>query len=148
MTEEERARAALLRANEESRRQIAIIKECRPLRFEILEECLAEFVLAKFMLTREETEGVDFQQLSKLSLAKSMKISKELVKEYDMARGCAGTTSELAKKTLLFMAIQKQLQLELPAERLPHLHSFADLAQLVWKAMTENELWKDKLAST
>lgn len=135
MTDEERAREALLRANEESRRQIRIIRDCRPLRFDVLKECLTEFVLAKFMLTREETAGVDFQQLSKMSLAKSMKISKELVKEYDMARGCAGTSSEIAKKTLLFMAIQKQLEVELPVDRLPHIHSFEELAEMVWETL-------------
>lgn len=148
MTDEEKARAALLRANEESRRQMDIIRSCKPLRFEVLRECLCEFVLAKFMLTREETEGVDFQKLSAMSLAKSMKISKELVKEFDMARGCAGTSSEIAKKTLLFMAIQKQLSIEFPVDELPHLHSFDDLARLVWETMAETELWKGNLAST
>lgn len=145
MTEEERARQSLLRANEESRRQIQRIFDCVPLTFPVLRESLADFVLAKFMLTREETEGVDFQKLSEMSLAKSMKISKELVKEYDMARGCAGTSSEIAKKTLLFMAIQKQLKIEFPAEKLPHLHSFQDLAELVWSVMKETECWAETL---
>ena len=120
----ELARQALLRAKESSQREIDAIYAARPLRLELLRERLTDFVLAKFLLTREEAEGVDFQKLSQLSLAKSMKISKELVKEFDMAQGCAGTSSEIAKKTLLFLALQKQLKLELPARALPRIHSF------------------------
>ena len=146
MTEEERAKAALLRAKEASQREIDALYAASPLRQEELQERLTDFVLAKFMLTREEAEGVDFQKLSELSLAKSMKISKELVKEFDMAQGCAGTSSAIAKKTLLFLAIQKQLKLQLPAERLPRLHSFSELAALVREAMETTEFWRDRLA--
>lgn len=144
--ERERARLALLRAKTASQKEIDAILAAQPLRQEFLCERLTDFVLAKFMLTREEAEGVDFQKLSQLSLAKSMKISKELVKEFDMAQGCAGTSSEIAKKTLLFLAIQKQLKLELPAEKLPRIHSFSELAQLVRGTMSETEFWKARLA--
>ncbi len=141
----ELARQALLRAKESSRREIDAIYAAQPLRLELLRERLTDFVLAKFLLTREEAEGVDFQKLSQLSLAKSMKISKELVKEFDMAQGCAGTSSEIAKKTLLFLALQKQLKLELPARALPRIHSFQELAELVLEAMRASEFWRDRL---
>ena len=144
--EQERARQALLRAKTASQKEIDAIFAVQPLRLDFLRERLTDFVLAKFMLTREEAEGVDFQKLSQLSLAKSMKISKELVKEFDMAQGCAGTSSEIAKKTLLFMAIQKQLKLELPAEALPRLHSFQALAELVFSAMRETPFWDGRLS--
>ncbi len=141
----ELARQALLRAKESSQREIDAIYAAQPLRVEFLRERLTDFVLAKFLLTREEAEGVDFQKLSQLSLAKSMKISKELVKEFDMAQGCAGTSSEIAKKTLLFLALQKQLKLELPARALPRIHSFQELAELVLEAMRASEFWRDRL---
>jgi hypothetical protein len=141
----ELARQALLRAKESSQREIDAIYAAQPLRLEFLRERLTDFVLAKFLLTREEAEGVDFQKLSQLSLAKSMKISKELVKEFDMAQGCAGTSSEIAKKTLLFLALQKQLKLELPARALPRIHSFQELAELVLEAMRASEFWRDRL---
>ena len=70
----------------------------------------------------------------------------ELVKEFDMAQGCAGTSSEIAKKTLLFMALQKQLRLELPARALPRIHSFPELTALVIGAMRETEFWRPRLA--
>ncbi len=143
--EQERARQALLRAKEASQKEIDAIYDTLPLRADFLCERLTDFVLAKFMLTREETEGVDFQKLSQLSLARSMKISKELVKEFDMAQGCAGTSSEIAKKTLLFMALQKQLRLELPARALPRIHSFPELTALVIGAMRETEFWRPRL---
>ncbi len=144
--EAERAREALLRAKEVSQKHLDAIYACVPLRLDELSERLTDFVLAKFMLTREEAGGVDFQKLSELSLAKSMKISKELVKEFDMAQGCTGTSSAIAKKALLFMAIQKQLRVELPAEALPRLHSFQALAELVFAAMRTTPFWDGKLA--
>ena len=143
--DQERARQALLRAKEASQREIDAIFAAQPLRLDFLRERLTDFVLAKFLLTREEAEGVDFQKLSQLSLAKSMKISRELVKEFDMAQGCAGTSSEIAKKTLLFLALQKQLKLELPARALPRIHSFQELAELVLEAMRASEFWRDRL---
>jgi len=145
--EQERARQALLHAREASQREIDAIFAQESLRGDYLCERLTDFVLAKFMLTREEAEGVDFQKLSQLSLAKSMKISRELVKEYDMAQGCAGTSSEIAKKTLLFMAIQKKLRLELPARALPRIHSFPELTALVLAAMRETEFWRPRLTA-
>lgn len=146
--DQERARQALKRAKEASQKEIDAIYAAQPLRLDELRERLTDFVLAKFMLTREETEGVDFQKLSQLSLAKSMKISKELVKEFDMAQGCAGTSSEIAKKTLLFMAIQKLLKLELPAREMPRLHSFQELAEMVYTAMRDSDFWRPRLAET
>ena len=140
--EESKAREMLLRAREESRRQISRIYECRLLTYDVLRECLTDFVLAKFLLTREEASGIDFQQLSELSLAKSMKISKDLVREYDMAKGCTGVSSVMVKKALLFMAVEQRLSIVLPPEQIPCIHCFDDLARLVWDAMKGSGLWE------
>ena len=145
MSEAGKVRKALLRSKMESDGQIDRIRRTDPLSFEVLEECMTEYVLAKFMLTREECEGVDFQKLSELSLSKSMEISPELVKEFDTARSCAGATSEIAKKTLLYMSIQKALQIELQAELTPKIRDFRGLAQLVWEGMERTEFWRPRL---
>ena len=145
MSDTANIRKALVRSKIRSEEQIEVIRSSDPLQFEVLETCLTEYVLAKFMLDREECEGVDFQKLSELSLSKSMKISKDLVKEFDTARSCAGATSEIVKKTLLYLSIQKALQIELQAERTPKIHDFHGLADLVWEAMERTEFWKPRL---
>ena len=113
--------------------------------FALLNECMTEYILAKFMLERDECEGVDFQKLSELSLSKTMRISPELVKEFDTARSCAGATSAIAKKTLLYMAIQKALKIELAAEKTPKVHTFEEFSGLVRDAMKESEYWQPKM---
>ena len=142
VSEEKKAREMLLRARDESRQKIRRIYACRPLAYDVLRDCLTDFVLAKYLLTREEASGTDFQQLAELSLAKSMKISRDQVREYDMAKGCTGVSSAMVKKALLFMAIERQLSVELPAEKLPRIHSFDELARLVWDAMKGSGLWE------
>ena len=78
-------------------------------------EKLRGFVLHKFMLKEEELTSDDFNAITELSLSKSMKISPELVKEFDLAKSCDGVSSAMAKKVLLFMAIQRELGIQLPA---------------------------------
>ena len=128
-----------------SKEQVDRLYESKKVSFDKLNEHITEYILAKFMLTREECEGVDFQKLSDLSLSKTMQISPELVKEFDTARSCAGATSSIAKKTLLYMAIQKALKIELAAEKTPKVHTFEEFSSLVWDAMKQSDYWKPKL---
>ena len=147
MTDQEAVKQLLLRSKAEAQKQIDRIYDCCPLSFETLEVCLTDYILEKFMLSREEAEDVDFQKLSELSLAKSMKISRELVREFDTARSCAGATSAIAKKTLLYMSIQKALKIELAAEKTPKVHTFGEFTSLVWEAMAQSAWWMPRLVT-
>ena len=106
----EQIRAALKQQKDRSKAQIDSLYANRAITFPELNERITEYILAKFMLKRQECEGIDFQKLSELSLSKTMKISPELVKEFDTARNCAGATSAIAKKTLLYLSLQKALK--------------------------------------
>ena len=138
-------RQMLLEAGKKADAQIRAIYDAQPLAFSHLRECLTEYVSAKFLLTREEIEGCGFQDLASLSLAKSMKISAELVREFDIAKSCTGTSSAMVKKALLYQSIQTKLKLELPAEKTPYLRDFDELAALVWDSMGRSEAWRGRL---
>lgn len=145
MAENSDIKQLLIKAKTEAKARIDAIYACEPLLFDVLRENLTDYVLARFLLERSECEGVDFQKLSELSLAKSMRISKDLVKEFDIARSCAGASSAMTKKVLLYMALQKDLKIELIAERTPKVHTFDEFAQLVRDSMLKSEFWRARM---
>lgn len=140
-------RQMLLEAGKKADAQIDAIYAARPLTVSLLRECLTDYVLAKFLLTREESAGCGFQKLADLSLAKSMKISVELVHEFDIAKSCTGTSSAMVKKALLYNSVQTKLNIELPAEKTPYIQDFGQLADLVWDSMRRSEFWRGRLAT-
>lgn len=102
--------------------------------------CLRGYVLEKYMLTeRDAAECGSFDALVERSIAKSMQISAELVSELESAQSCGGATSSETKKVLLFLAVQRDFSLELPAEKTPYIRTLDDLADLAWEAMQKNK---------
>jgi len=126
---------------------MAEIKESVPLEKEFFARKLRDFVLHRYMLSPEAELPEDFNELTELSLSQSMRISPELVKEFDLAKSCDGATSAMAKKVLLFMTIQRELGIELPAMETARLKSLSQLADLAWNEMLSAEEWRDKLSA-
>ena len=145
MENREQIKQMLAESGKRAQEQIDRLKESGAISFGELNSCITAYIQAKFMLKPEECEGVDFQELSELSLAKSMKLSPDLVKEFDTARSCAGATSAIVKKTLLYMSIEKSLGIELAAEKTPKVHTFEDVSMLVWDGMKNTENWLPRL---
>ena len=145
MNNADQIKQVLLRSKQLSKEQIDRLYSADSITFTFLNECITAYIQAKFMLEPADCEGVDFQKLSELSLSKSMKISPELVKEFDTARSCAGATSAIAKKTLLYLSIQKTLKIELAAEKTPKVHTFEEFSALVWDGMKESGIWRPKM---
>lgn len=141
----EKVRQILLQSRNKAGKEMDDLRSAEIITFSFLNEKITNFILAKFMLEKGECKGVDFQKLSELSLSKTMEISPELVKEFDTARSCAGATSATAKKTLLYLSVQKELQIELAAEKTPKVHTFEEFSGLVWDAMEKTAIWLPKL---
>lgn len=111
------------------------ILDADELHYEFLKRELRAYILCKFHLAEAECTTDRMDDLAALSLSKSMKLSPELVKEYDMARSCDGVTSQTAKILLLFMAIQRDLSLKLPPEETAEAETLEAVCQMVWRAM-------------
>ena len=73
------------------------------------------------------------------------RISPELVKEFDLAKSCDGASSAMAKKVLLFMAVQRELGIELPARESARIKTLDDLSGLAWEEMRKSPAWQAKL---
>lgn len=139
-------RRLLLRARREADACISAITTADPLRYDFLHEQLYRYVLAKFLLTDGDRPADDsFHALVETSLSRSMGISPDLVKEFDTARSCDGATSAMAKKVLLFMAIQQALHIELPARESAQIKTMGDLSALVWETLGLDPQWSAKL---
>ena len=106
---------------------------------------LRDFVLHKYMLSPEMELPENFSALTELSLSRSMKISPELVKEFDLAKSCDGASSAMAKKVLLFLAIQRELGILLPAMASARITTIQGLADLAWEEMLASEAWEGRL---
>lgn len=123
------------------------IRNTEPLTHDVFYDCMRGFVLTKYMLGESDfTPESSFDDLVEISLAKTMKIDKSLVEEFDTARSCDGATSAMAKKVLLFMAIQKELNIELPAGPTAKLKSLDELIELTWEQLNASADWKEKNA--
>lgn len=146
MSRNEEVKALILSSKKVSAADMAEIKSAAPLTREHFARKLRDFVLHRYLLSPEdETLPEDFNTLTELSLSQSMKISPELVKEFDLAKSCDGATSAMAKKVLLFMTIQRELGIELPAAETARLKSLPQLADLAWNEMLRAERWAGRL---
>lgn len=139
-------RRLLLQSRREADGHMQAIRDGAPVTFALLERELTAYVLAKFLLTADELpEDGDFDEVARRSLAKSMHIAPALVEEFDTARSCDGATSVMAKKVLLFMAIQRALDIELPALESARLRTMGDLSAMVWKTLAQDPAWQGKI---
>ena len=124
---------------------MAEIKSAVPLTKELFARKMRDFVLHKYMLSPQMNLPENFSALTELSLSRSMKISPELVKEFDLAKSCDGASSAMAKKVLLFMAIQRELSIELPAMASARIKTIGELSDLAWNEMLVSDVWRDRL---
>ena len=136
----ERAKRLILRFGEAAEREMNAVKSACPLTEEAFNGHMFNYILYKFLLLPEEVKSRDFNDLAEQSLAKSAGISKDLVKEFDQAQSCSGTSSVMAKKVLLFMKLQRELNIKLPAEGSARVKSIDELIRLVWlEASTDRD---------
>lgn len=139
-------RELLLCARKREAEHLARIRAAVPLTREMLQKELRQYILSKYMLTGVDCGTDNFNELTELSLSRSMKVSKDLVKEFDTAKSCDGATSAMAKKVLLFMNIEKVLEIQIPAEQSAKNITLTQLLGLIWEAMKASPNWKGKLA--
>lgn len=127
----------ILASRKEAQTHMDAILAANPLTEDILYNEILEFIRCKFMLSSEDCKACDynFDAMSTLSLSNSMKISKELVEQFDMAKSCDGVSSAMAKKVLLFMAIQKSMNITLPARETATVKTVRDISTMIWTTL-------------
>lgn len=95
---------------------------------------LKSYVLSKFMLP-PDCEADDIKELAALSLARTMKLDQDAIRNLDQATPCDHATSESTKKALLLYAVQKDLTLKPDAEKIAKVSTVTELAKYVHAAL-------------
>ena len=137
MLERDRVRRELLRFISAAAEEAKQIRECAQPDEAFLRIHLRKYILAKFMLPAGSVETESIRELVEISLARMMQAAPELVEELDTARSCAGATSAMVKKALLFQAMERDFQLELPAREAASAVDIPALARLIWQCKAE-----------
>ena len=128
----------LSRAHSQAAKEAEIIKGASDPSLEFVYEHLRKHILAKFLLSDDCTED-GLRELVKLSLARTMKLDKSLLKELDKAAPCDNVSSASAKKILLLYAIQKDLAIQPDAAVLTTRATVMELAKLVYFQLSQDK---------
>lgn len=138
------AKEMILSSKKAAAEHIANIQNAPEPDRDLVQREVRAYIMAKFHLTEEDCTTDNFSQLAEISLSKSMKISRELVKMYDLARSCDGVSSHTAKMVLLFMALQKDLKIRFQPMETAEAETLEDIGDLVWKEIKKkNRLEED-----
>jgi len=96
------------------------------------------YLLHKFLLEQDpQTDNID--ELAEMSLAQMLKIDRQMINDVNIARGCDGASSVLAKKALFYMALQRELAIHLDPAQLAAAETVEELAELVYRALRGDE---------
>ncbi len=121
-------------ANQEAAKEAQLIKAEPNAGREFLYEHLRNFVLSKYLLP-PDCEETDLKELATLSLARTMKLDKEMIRSLDQATPCDHATSESTKKVLLLYAVQTDLCLPPNPEKIGRLSNLSELTDYVYQAL-------------
>jgi len=135
----DRVRRELLEHTAAAAREARMIRECRPPRKEYIRDHLRAYILAKYMLPEGQCGSNSIRELTEASLAYMMQVSPELVAVLDTARSCAGATSATVKKALLLQAMERELDIQLPAAEAVAAPDIDTLAGLITGLMTDSD---------
>jgi len=113
------------------------IRECTPPNLDYIHTHLRRYILNKYMLPSDSVASDNIQDLIDASLAQTMKVDPSLVAELDAARSCAGATSAMVKKALLFQAMERELEIDMPADKATTAQTVQDLADIVLNCMLQ-----------
>ena len=120
--------------DEESQVEIDLVLGQEQLTYSFFSEHLRTFVFMRYSLVPSDCEETDdLDELTLISLSKSMKMSKDLVAEYEAGQNCDGATSATVKRSLPLMKIQRAFSVELSLQELMGIDTLEDLARTVWR---------------
>jgi len=129
------AKKKLLESQKMAAAEVAAIKDARRnglLTRDEVRRRLYNYVLAKYLLNARDAAGTEIASLAAQSLAKAMRIDKELIGNADKPATCDGASSVDMKQALLIVAIQKEFDVKLDGIEAAFADTTDDLADLVW----------------
>ena len=137
--ERKRVRETLLKYTKAAAWEAACIRDRGMADYGYLRAHLRGYIFNKYMMPEGECRSDRIAALTEASLARMMKVTPELAKQLDTARSCAGATSATVKKALLFQAMERELQIVLPADRAVAAGDVSALARLLMDCLERRE---------
>ena len=129
------AKKKLLESKRMAAAEVAAIKDSQAagtLTKEAVRHGLFKYVLAKYMLDEDEVASTEIAALAAQSLAKIVKIDKELIGNADKSATCDGASSVDMKQSLLIMALQREFEIKLDGLKVAFADTTDELADLMW----------------
>lgn len=120
----------LLKAQQVAQKEAEAIKSEKNPSLKFVYEHLRKYILSKFLLSPDCGED-NLKELASLSLARSLKLDKNLVRELDKAAPCNNATSESTKKVLLLYSIQRDLNIKPNPAEFVAISTITGLAELI-----------------
>ncbi len=124
----------LLQANHLASYEIAAIKKNHKSGADFIEKHLKSYIAYKLLLDKTEVSD-SISDMIRENVAKSLNIEKERLKKVDQPSKCNGATAVVSKRVLLFLAVQRELEIQLPVEKTPEIETVKDLAELICDLM-------------
>ncbi len=111
-------------------------RECLSLKY--VEAHVRKYIYYKYLLTEEDACTDDINELAELSLSKSVKLDRSIVENIERNSTCNSASSATMKKVLLYMAIQKDLNIKLDAKKTALIQYIADLSALIFEELQKS----------
>ena len=101
-----------------------------------LAQTLREYVRLRYLLEESDMQENDhFNYLGEVSLARGLGLSVDAVRKSELDSKCEGTSSTMAKKILLIIALGKTLGIETDPERNADITTIAELADYIYEIL-------------
>lgn len=91
---------------------------------------LQAFFVNKLSL-KEEDMSDSIEDMVRLNVARSLSVNPEQVHLADLPSKCGGVTEFMNKKILLFLALQKALEITFPPEEVAYLNTITKMADTI-----------------
>ena len=111
------------------------ILEQPDLSYEAFDRLFTRYLYNKFMLQPQEVVTDNFYEICQLSADKASHLPKGMLDAAELASKCGGATTAMNKKVLFFLAVNRELQVEINAEESVAVDTFTQLKQLVYSKL-------------
>ena len=91
---------------------------------------LRQYIAAKLLLSETEISD-NIIEMVRINVAKASHMTVEQLKEMDRPGRCGSAPAVLSKRVLLYIDIQKQLGITLPAMELPEIRTVQELTAMI-----------------
>lgn len=91
---------------------------------------LKQYIAAKLLLSEAEVSD-NIIEMVRINVAKASHMTVEQLKEMDRPGRCGSAPAVLSKRVLLYIDIQKQLGITLPAMELPEVRTVQELTDMI-----------------